>query len=73
MYFSDALEGGKDQVRMCMFCNFSTVSEERLQAHISAAHSQQPKLHCPLCQESFTEKPVIEKHLIQVGNHMTCV
>ena len=44
------------------------MSEERLQAHISATHSQQPKLHCPLCQESFTEKSRIEKHLIQVHN-----
>ena len=44
------------------------MSEERLQAHISTTHSQQPKLHCPLCQESFTEKSRIEKHLIQVHN-----
>ncbi len=59
---------GTEQIRMCPYCNFSSVSEARIQAHIATQHAQQPKLRCPLCQENFVEKMHLEKHLINVHN-----
>ena len=56
------------QIAMCPYCNFSTISQERMQAHVVQAHGQRPQLRCPLCQESCAIKEQLQKHLIQVHN-----
>ena len=64
-----SVTGGDQQIRVCPYCNFSTVSEERLQAHVLAQHAQTQtnKVPCPLCQERFPTKAHIEEHLVKVS------
>ncbi|XP_060066418.1 zinc finger homeobox protein 4-like [Ylistrum balloti] len=62
-------EGGEEHIHVCPYCDYSSVNEVRIQAHIFSQHSQQPKeICCPLCQEEFKEKSRLEKHLTSMHN-----
>ncbi|KAF4517678.1 hypothetical protein B566_EDAN004972, partial [Ephemera danica] len=58
----------------CPYCNFSSTSEMRIQAHVLAQHSAQlqqdnnnkPDFLCPLCQDGFKEKGQLERHVMQI-------
>ncbi|CAH1155315.1 unnamed protein product [Phaedon cochleariae] len=64
-------EGGNHQ-HMCPFCDYSSDSEMRIQAHILAQHSNnnasmsEPVLHCPLCQDCFKDRTTLERHVMQI-------
>nr|CAI5821858.1 unnamed protein product [Callosobruchus analis] len=66
-------EGGSQQ-HMCPFCEYSSDSEMRIQAHILAQHGtniappsqEQPLLHCPLCQDAFKDRTSLERHVMQI-------
>lgn len=74
---------------MCPYCNYSSSSEMRIQAHVLAQHGSsgsqqqqqpavsepqapqtpqppQPIFQCPLCQDSFRDRPSLEKHVMQI-------
>ncbi|CAG2208256.1 ATBF1 [Mytilus edulis] len=58
-------ESKEDQIHVCPYCNYSSVNEMRIQAHVISQHSQNDsKILCPLCQEDFKEKRGLEKHLM---------
>ena len=59
----------------CPFCNYTSNSEMRIQAHILAQHPQQEQQNkeliqrdflCPLCQDGFKDKPSLERHVMQI-------
>lgn len=60
----------------CPFCNYTSNSEMRIQAHVLAQHPQQEQQHnkeqtsrdflCPLCQDGFKDKRSLEKHVMQI-------
>uniref|UniRef100_A0A6P7FGK4 Zinc finger homeobox protein 4 isoform X3 n=1 Tax=Diabrotica virgifera virgifera TaxID=50390 RepID=A0A6P7FGK4_DIAVI len=65
-------ESGNSQ-HMCPFCDYSSDSEMRIQAHILAQHGtnntsmpEQPPLHCPLCQDVFKDRLLLERHVMQI-------
>lgn len=69
LYFADRTktptESKEDQIHVCPYCNYSSVNEMRIQAHVISQHSQNDsKILCPLCQEDFKEKRGLEKHLM---------
>ncbi|KAL1517789.1 hypothetical protein ABEB36_001512 [Hypothenemus hampei] len=52
---------------MCPYCEYSSESEMRIQAHVLAQHGQEQQvLHCPLCQDLFKERASLERHVMQV-------
>ncbi|RZF31901.1 hypothetical protein LSTR_LSTR003783 [Laodelphax striatellus] len=63
---------------MCPYCNYTSSSEMRIQAHVLAQHSQtteRPRSSpspvketflCPLCQDGFKDKPQLERHVMQI-------
>lgn len=55
---------------MCPYCNYTSDSEMRIQAHVLAQHSAhssaEATLNCPLCQDSFKERMSLEKHVMQI-------
>ncbi|XP_018328820.1 zinc finger homeobox protein 4 isoform X2 [Agrilus planipennis] len=59
-------------VQMCPYCNYTSDSEMRIQAHIIAQHSENSSssevvvYHCPLCQDQFKDRPVLERHVMQI-------
>lgn len=73
---SDEHRTSGDNVHMCPYCNYTSNSEMRIQAHVLAQHSQteRPKsaaspvkdLLCPLCQEAFRDRPQLERHVMQI-------
>ncbi|KAJ8924890.1 hypothetical protein NQ315_001046 [Exocentrus adspersus] len=60
-------ESGSPQ-HVCPFCEYSSDSEMRIQAHILAQHgtNQEPVLHCPLCQDAFKDRGNLERHVMQI-------
>lgn len=58
-----------EKVHVCPYCNYSSPNEMRIRAHVITQHTQCPKkVSCPLCQEDFTDRPRLEKHLMQTHN-----
>lgn len=57
-------------LHMCPYCNYTSDSEMRIQAHVLAQHSAhssaEATLNCPLCQDSFKERMSLEKHVMQI-------
>lgn len=61
---------------MCPYCNYTSNSEMRIQAHVLAQHSQNERppsasspareMLCPLCQDAFKDRPQLEKHVMQI-------
>lgn len=62
---------------LCPYCNYSSNSEMRIQAHILAQHSQNERppspasspardFLCPLCQDGFKDRTQLEKHVMQI-------
>ena len=69
MLISVKIEPGGEQIHVCPYCNYSSVSEMRMRAHVVSQHTQHPReFLCPLCQENFTEKGKLEKHLVSIHN-----
>ncbi|CAH1959798.1 unnamed protein product [Acanthoscelides obtectus] len=66
-------EAGSQQ-HVCPFCEYSSESEMRIQAHVLAQHGannapppqEQPLLHCPLCQDAFKDRSNLERHVMQI-------
>lgn len=64
------------ETHLCPYCNYSSNSEMRIQAHVLAQHSQNERppsanspvreFQCPLCQDSFRDRPQLEKHVMQI-------
>ncbi|XP_064640113.1 zinc finger homeobox protein 4-like isoform X2 [Lineus longissimus] len=68
---SDGVEAGNSEhIHICPYCNYSSVNEMRIQAHITTQHSQPAtaEMNCPLCQDGFKEKAKLERHLAQSHN-----
>lgn len=61
---------------MCPYCDYSSDSEMRIQAHVLAQHGpnhpanvQQQEhqvIHCPLCQDLFKDRTSLERHVMQI-------
>ncbi|XP_050300661.1 zinc finger homeobox protein 3 isoform X2 [Anthonomus grandis grandis] len=60
---------------MCPYCDYSSDSEMRIQAHVLAQHGpnhpslqqqEQSAIHCPLCQDLFKDRATLERHVMQV-------
>ncbi|KAI4458158.1 zinc finger homeobox protein [Holotrichia oblita] len=55
---------------ICPYCEYTNDSEMRIQAHILAQHgtnsSSETHFQCPLCQDSFKERPNLERHVMQI-------
>ncbi|KAG5895247.1 hypothetical protein JTB14_036402 [Gonioctena quinquepunctata] len=64
-------ESGAPQ-HMCPFCDYSSDSEMRIQAHILAQHGTNNTsmsdhiFHCPLCQDTFKDRSNLERHVMQI-------
>ncbi|CAH0547761.1 unnamed protein product [Brassicogethes aeneus] len=59
--------GGTQHV--CPYCEYSSDSEMRIQAHVLAQHgtnAQQQIFHCPLCQDVFKDRTNLERHVMQI-------
>ncbi|XP_045465033.1 zinc finger homeobox protein 4 isoform X2 [Harmonia axyridis] len=55
----------------CSFCDYTSDSEMRIQAHILAQHSTNTTsptqmYQCPLCEDAFKERSGLERHVMQV-------
>lgn len=65
------LENNSPQ-HICPYCDYSSESEMRLQAHILAQHGTnnttmpEQVYNCPLCQDSFKERMNLERHVMQI-------
>lgn len=61
-------ESGSQHV--CPFCDYTSDSEMRIQAHVLAQHgtnsSSEPSFQCPLCQDAFKERASLERHVMQI-------
>jgi AT-binding transcription factor 1 len=63
-------ESGPQHV--CPYCEYSSESEMRIQAHVLAQHGTSsastdgPVFQCPLCQDSFKERSSLERHVMQI-------
>lgn len=68
---SSGKQSGED-IKGCPYCNFSTVSESRLQNHVASAHAgagtAPVNVPCPLCQEKFPDKSQLGQHLTTLHN-----
>lgn len=59
---------------ICPYCDYSSDSEMRIQAHVLAQHGpnlqqqemQHPGIPCPLCQDIFKDRTKLERHVMQV-------
>ncbi|CAG9770658.1 unnamed protein product [Ceutorhynchus assimilis] len=56
---------------MCPYCDYSSDSEMRIQAHVLAQHNpshqqEQQVIHCPLCQDLFKDRTSLERHVMQI-------
>lgn len=57
---------------ICPYCEYSSDSEMRIQAHVLAQHStnssssEHQVFQCPLCQDSFKERGNLERHVMQI-------
>lgn len=50
---------------MCPYCDFSSVSEMRIQGHVLTQHTNRShNVLCPLCQEEFKDMTRLERHLM---------
>ena len=69
--------GSGEPLHMCPYCNYSSVNEVRIKAHVQSQHSTSAAppatsstartlLACPLCQEKSADKATLENHLMQV-------
>lgn len=64
-------EGSSPQ-HMCPYCDYSSDSEMRIQAHVLAQHStnnssaSEQLFQCPLCQDAFKERSSLERHVMQI-------
>lgn len=64
------------QQHLCPYCNYTSSSEMRIQAHVLAQHSQsEPSppssspardFLCPLCQDGFRDRSQLERHVMQI-------
>ncbi|TGZ57401.1 Uncharacterized protein DBV15_05794, partial [Temnothorax longispinosus] len=73
-------EAENDQEEItCLYCTYQPTSREELRQHLQVAHVQDieektetvkeepaTELLCPLCQDSFKERPALEKHVMQI-------
>ncbi|KAK9876785.1 hypothetical protein WA026_015023 [Henosepilachna vigintioctopunctata] len=54
----------------CPYCEYTSDSEMRIQAHILAQHgtggTTNQTYQCPLCQDSFKERTSLERHVMQI-------
>lgn len=55
----------------CSYCDYTSDSEMRIQAHILAQHNsnmtpQNQLYQCPLCEDAFKERSGLERHVMQV-------
>ncbi|KAJ1529247.1 hypothetical protein ONE63_006048 [Megalurothrips usitatus] len=65
-----------DGAHQCPYCNYTASSELRVQAHVLAHHqsetpvspqrSPQRDFLCPLCQDAFRDRTLLEKHVMQI-------
>ncbi|XP_035910257.1 uncharacterized protein LOC118511370 [Anopheles stephensi] len=71
---ADPLDGGVQQpdtpILLCAYCPFATLAEARLNEHRRDRHSAgvttpAEKLHCPVCENKFYQKSVLELHLAE--------
>uniref|UniRef100_A0A182SXL7 C2H2-type domain-containing protein n=1 Tax=Anopheles maculatus TaxID=74869 RepID=A0A182SXL7_9DIPT len=70
-YLNDTLDVGvqpETSILLCEYCPFATLSDVRLNEHRRDRHSaggtaSPDKLHCPVCENKFYKKPVLELHL----------
>lgn len=78
----DANASSEAQTHTCPYCNYTSNSEIRIQAHILAQHPQsesggrqtssptqsQPTKDflCPLCQDGFRDRASLERHVMQI-------
>ncbi|XP_063925864.1 zinc finger homeobox protein 3 isoform X2 [Zophobas morio] len=56
---------------VCPYCEYSSDSEMRIQAHVLAQHgtsasTEQQMFQCPLCQDSFKDRSSLERHVMQI-------
>ncbi|XP_049819761.1 zinc finger homeobox protein 4 isoform X3 [Aethina tumida] len=64
-------ETGASQ-HVCPFCDYSSDSEMRIQAHVLAQHGtnnaaiNEPMMNCPLCQDVFKDRVTLERHVMQI-------
>ncbi|XP_023018118.2 Zn finger homeodomain 2 isoform X2 [Leptinotarsa decemlineata] len=64
-------ESGAPQ-HVCPFCDYSSDSEMRIQAHILAQHGtnntpmSDNTFNCPLCQDAFKDRSNLERHVMQI-------
>ncbi|KAK7867018.1 hypothetical protein R5R35_006879 [Gryllus longicercus] len=68
--------GVEGPTHMCPFCNFSSNSEVRVQAHVLSQHSGSTTsppggasgrdFLCPLCQDNFRDRVMLERHVMQI-------
>lgn len=63
-------ESGSPQ-HICPYCDYSSDSEMRIQAHVLAQHgtnstTTEQLFQCPLCQDSFKERSNLERHVMQI-------
>ncbi|XP_060587285.1 zinc finger homeobox protein 4-like isoform X2 [Ruditapes philippinarum] len=59
----------QDKLHECPYCTYTSTNEMHLKSHVSSAHSNNhTSSACPLCQEPFSEKSKIQKHLTAVHN-----
>jgi AT-binding transcription factor 1 len=71
---SEQSEENKGGEHMCPFCNYTSNSEMRIQAHVLAQHPQSEgsapspakEFLCPLCQDGFRDKASLERHVMQI-------
>ncbi|KYB28326.1 hypothetical protein TcasGA2_TC032626 [Tribolium castaneum] len=59
------------QHHVCPYCEYSSDSEMRIQAHVLAQHGTSAStdshaFQCPLCQDSFKERSSLERHVMQI-------
>lgn len=66
---SPATEGA----HQCPYCNYTASSELRVQAHVLAQHQSEPPASpqqrdflCPLCQDAFRDRALLERHVMQI-------
>lgn len=69
VFVSPANTEASDQIHVCPYCDYSSVNEMRIQAHLISQHSQKSQeVLCPLCQEETKDKSQLEKHLVSTHN-----
>ncbi|XP_060535830.1 zinc finger homeobox protein 3 isoform X2 [Cylas formicarius] len=66
-------ESSQIHPHLCPYCEYSSDSEMRIQAHVLAQHCsgsagnvQETVIHCPLCQDLFKDRTSLERHVMQI-------